>query len=442
MDPSCSLASSSPDLHNGTVKTDTPGAPCPCTLWMMGDDRLSEPPKPMGLLNIYLGDDLQLPPGVHSRGPPEPPQEHTWASDPSGPTSADASPRGPSMEPTSPEAGPSQGAPRQSQSTSTQVVFWAGILQAQMCVLDLEEELEKTEGLRAELRSCLPTAPADLPPFCSLASPRDSGLHPGPPVEEASGEDSSGPEGEDQDPAWLGEGTPVSSLDWGAEEESLFFDNPLFLESPCSDSASEPRFSWGLPDSADVRPDSPQTLEPPVPGCGVPWGQGNDPDSGDSTSDSSGHATPPFPVPAYKPHAWALVDAARRTPAAPPGWGSSEVSGALETGPGGREGPALLCGHWAQNTLQRPDPGVNDQESKASVAFRAVGSSLDAMMSAEHKTLMSTASPCCQTRGWCLAILGTGSSSTYSLFPAFLGRHPSHLPTVAAGSAAKGDLCP
>lgn len=239
------------------------------------------------------------------------------------------------MEPLGPGAGPSQGGPRQNQSTSTQVVFWAGILQAQMCVLDLEEELEKTEGLRAELRSCLPTAPADLPPFsCSLASPRDSGLLSGPPVEEASGEDSSGPEGEDQDPVWLGEGTPVSSLDWGAEEERLFFNNPLFLESPCSDSASGPRFSWGVPDPADVRPDSPQTLEPPVPGRGEPWGQDDDPDSGDSTSDSSGHTTPPFPVPAYKPHSWAVVDATPRTPAAPPGWGNSEVSGALETNPG------------------------------------------------------------------------------------------------------------
>lgn len=74
------------------------------------------------------------------------------------------------------------------------------------------------------------------------------------------------------------------------------------------------------------------------------------------------------------------------------------------------------------------------------MAFRAVGNSLDAMMSAAHDTL--TAYPCCQLRGWCLDTLGTGSSSTYSLFPAFLRRHPSHLPTVAAGSAAKGNLCP
>lgn len=296
----------------------------------MGDDRLSEHPKPMGLLNICLRDDLQPSLGVHPRGMPEPSWEHTWASAPPDPTRPGTPPRGSSAEPMGLVAGPSQGDPRQSQGTSTQVVFWAGILQAQMCVLDLEEELEKTEGLRAGLRSCLPMAPADLCPFsCSPTSPQDLDLCPGPPVEEASGEDSSGPEGEDQDLVWPGEGTVGSSLEWDAEEESVFFDNPLFLESPCSDSALGARFSWGPPDTCmAMRPDSPHTLEPPVlvPGSGAPWWLGEDPDGGDSMADSSGHTTPPFPVPTYKSHSWDMVDTTDQAPTAPPGRRNSETT--------------------------------------------------------------------------------------------------------------------
>ena len=167
------------------------------------------------------------------------------------------------------------GSPGQSQSTSTQVVFWAGILQAQMCVLDLEEELEKTEGLRAELRCCIPAAPEDLPTFpSSPVGSRNSGLLPSPPVDadEASGEDSSGPEGETQNPAWPREGALDLSPEWSAEEESIFFDNPLFLESPCSDaSASETHFSWGFSDSyVDVRT-GPWSLHPREAECPGSW---------------------------------------------------------------------------------------------------------------------------------------------------------------------------
>lgn len=303
----------------------------------MGDDRLSEHPEPVEFLNIYLGDNLQPHPGVHLRetcGHPDPPKpcgEQIFASDPPDSARQDAPPRGSSTEATHLGSGSSQGDLRQSQSTSTQVVFWAGILQAQMCVLDLEEELEKTEGLRAELRCCLPPAPTDLPTFSSSpVGPRDLGLRPGPPVEEALGEDSSGPEGENQNLVWPGKGTPDSSPEWGAEEESVFFDNPLFLDSPCSDaSASEERFSWGFPDfPADVRTgtQSPQTLEPPVPGGGVPWELEGEPGLGDGTSDSSGHTTPPFPVPIYRPHSlsWAAGDAADGAPAVPPGQGENE----------------------------------------------------------------------------------------------------------------------
>lgn len=310
----------------------------------MGDDRLSEHREPVEFLNIYLGDNLQPHPGVHLRetcGRPDPPKpcgEQICASDPPDSVRQEAPPRGSSTEATHLGSGSSQGDLRQSQSTSTQVVFWAGILQAQMCVLDLEEELEKTEGLRAELRCCLPPASTDLPTFSSSpVGPRDLGLRPGPPVEEALGEDSSGPEGENQNLVWPGKGTPDSSPEWGAEEESVFFDNPLFLDSPCSDaSASEERFSWGFPDfPADVRTgtQSPQTLEPLVPGGGVPWELEGEPGLGDGTSDSSGHTTPPFPVPIYRPHSlsWAAGDAADGAPAVPPGQGENEVSRALGT---------------------------------------------------------------------------------------------------------------
>ncbi|XP_072807597.1 PH and SEC7 domain-containing protein 4 isoform X4 [Vicugna pacos] len=322
---------------------------------MMDDDRLSEHLKPVEFLNICLGDNLPHP-GVHpreTRGRPDPPEpcgEQTWAFDPPDSTRQDGPPRGTSPErmhlgSSSSQGGPGQkavppgsprdshplGSPRQSQSTSTQVMFWAGILQAQMCVLDLEEELEKTEGFRAELRCCLPTAPADLPTFPSAAGHRDSGLRPSLPVDvdEASGEDSSGPEVETQNPGWPREGAPDSSPEWGPEEESVFFDNPVFLESPCSDtSASEAHFSWGFSDfCADVRTGP---LESPLPGDRMPWEQGQEPDLGDGTAQSSSPTTPPFPVPTYRPHSfsWAVGDAATTPegpPAAPPSQEESET---------------------------------------------------------------------------------------------------------------------
>ncbi|XP_059973404.1 PH and SEC7 domain-containing protein 4 [Mesoplodon densirostris] len=326
---------------------------------MMGDDGLCEHPKPMEFLDICLGDHMQLHPGAHlreTRGRPDPLEpcgEQTWASEPPDSTRQDVHPRGSSPEPTHPGSGSSQegegqkavspgsprdshplGSPRQSQSTSTQVVFWAGILQAQMCVLDLQEELEKTEGIRAELRCSLPTVSPDLPAFpSSPVGPRGSGLHPGPPVDvhRASGEDSSGPGGENRNPAWPREGAPDSSPEWGPEEESIFFDNPLFLESPSSaPSESEARFAWGFSDPcADVRtgPQSPQTLEPSPPGGSVPWELGREPDPGDSAMDSSGHTTPPFPVPTCTLHSssWAVVGTTERAPAAPPGQEESET---------------------------------------------------------------------------------------------------------------------
>uniref|UniRef100_A0A8D1A5Q0 PH domain-containing protein n=1 Tax=Sus scrofa TaxID=9823 RepID=A0A8D1A5Q0_PIG len=326
---------------------------------MMGDDRLCEPAKPVEFLDVYLGDNLRPHPGVHLRetgdrqDPLQPWGEQTWPSYSPDSVRQDAYPGASSPEPMHLGIGPSQdearqqsessrsprdsqplGSPRQSQSTSTQVVFWAGILQAQMCVLDLEEELEKTEGLRAELRCCLPTAPTDLPAFpSSPVAPQD----PGPAVDmdvdedEALGEDGSRPEGDDQNPGWLREGTPDSSPEWGAEEESLFFDNPLFLESPCSDtSASETHFSWGFSDCcADVTtgPQSPQSPELPPPGGRVPWQLGSETDPED-TENPGGPTTPPFPVPIYRLHtsAWATVDAATEgIPTAPSSQRESEA---------------------------------------------------------------------------------------------------------------------
>lgn len=299
---------------------------------MMGDNSLSERPSPVEFLNVCLGDNLQPHLGVHPSGacshpdPPEPLQGQTWASDSPESMRQDSPSGGCGTEPTGLGDGFSQRNP--SRSTSAQVVFWAGILQAQMCVLDLEEELEKTEELRAELRSCLPMAPAALPSFSSSqGSPLDTGLLPSPPAGEALEEDGSSPEGEGQDPVRLAEGTPGSSLEWSAEEERVFCDNPLFLESSHSDSASIPHFSRGLPDaSTDTRPESPLLLRD-----GVLWGLEDEPDSGDGSGGSSGCTTPSFPVPIYQPHCWTQVATTDRPPTAPRSRGDSEVSWALGT---------------------------------------------------------------------------------------------------------------
>ncbi|XP_050609209.1 PH and SEC7 domain-containing protein 4 isoform X1 [Macaca thibetana thibetana] len=369
---------------------------------MMGDHRLSGQPQPVEILNPFLGDSLEPHPGERPRetcsheDPPEPCEGQTWATDAPEPTRQNAPPWGSSVElthlgswvhqdrpepceeqtwatdppestrqdappwgsgvelthlgscsaqgehrqstasPGSPANSHLLGTPQQDRSTSTQVVFWAGILQAQMCVLDLEEELEKTEGLKAGLKCCLPTPPVDLPGV--------TGLHSSPPEDEDSGEDSSEPEGEGQ--ACLREGTPDSSPQWVAEEESMFFSNPLFLGSPFSEnSASGECFSWGASDShASVRtgPESPATLETHLPEDTVLWELESEPDVGDSAA-TSGHRTPPFPVPVYKPHSicWASVAAAEGAPAAPPGQGESETSQGDRLGPAPSAAPCV-----------------------------------------------------------------------------------------------------
>lgn len=391
---------------------------------MMGDDRLSEHCKPMEFLSLYLGDNQQPGPGVHLMetcslpDPPKPHGEHSWASEPPESMRPDAPARASSTEPLhlgsrsspgepghkavppgSPRNSRPLGSPRQSQSTSTQVVFWAGILQAQMCVLDLEEELEKTEGLRAELRCCLPAAPVELPPFpSSPTGPRGSGLHPSSLVEEAPGGDNGGPEGENQNSVWPREGRTDSFPEWGAEEESVFFDNPLFLESPCSGtSPSGARFSGEFSDSRmDMRPEPQciQTPAPPLPGRGVLWELDSEPDLGDGTADASGHSTPPFPVPTYKPHSfsWAMVgEATKGTPEAPPDWGESEVSRAPETNlrryiGTWKEGPFSVV--TAPRTFFLAaracwNPEVIQQKGRPSVAFGITRHYTNAMMSTE-----------------------------------------------------------
>uniref|UniRef100_G1SL87 PH and SEC7 domain-containing protein 4 n=1 Tax=Oryctolagus cuniculus TaxID=9986 RepID=G1SL87_RABIT len=314
----------------------------------MGDHRLPDHAQPVELLDIYLGGDLQPPPGHCPLGPPRPPEDQTWAVDPAGATRHDAPPWSSDVEPSLLESCSSQGEPRQNttaspgppgdsrglgspqqnRNSSTQVVFWAGILQAQMCVLDLEEELEKTEGLRAGLKCCLPPAPAELPGH--------PGLHPSSPVGEDSGEDSSGPE-EEEKQAWPREGTPGLSPEWGAEEESVFFDNPLFLESPGSEaSASAERFSWGFPDpTTDVNlgPDGPQALEPPLLGGAVAWELGSEPEWGDHGAERSGRNTPPFPVPTYKLHPCCTFEPSTEGALAAPS-GQEESQTSLEDGLG------------------------------------------------------------------------------------------------------------
>lgn len=316
------------------MKTDaTKGFCSTITLWMMGDHL-----RPMECLNICLEDNLQpcpeaYPSEIHGHpGPSEPCQEHTCPFDPPESARPDAPHGNYGVESThlenclvqvqarqasaslrSLEDNSSLGSPQQNQSSSTQVVFWAGILQAQMCVLDLEEELEKTEGLRAELRCCIP------PPSKDLLG--DEGLSPSRPEEdEDSGDDSSGPEEENQ--TWPREKIPGSSLEWGAEEDSIFFDNPLFLESPCSDTSTEGEcFSWGYPNShPDMKTwhQSPQTLDSPLQkGTGL-WRQENELDLGSDTADHGGCSTPPFPVPSYKMHPCLALGSTEGDPTVPP----------------------------------------------------------------------------------------------------------------------------
>ncbi|XP_016044781.2 PH and SEC7 domain-containing protein 4 [Erinaceus europaeus] len=321
----------------------------------MDNERLSGHPEHMEFLSNCLGDNLQPHPGpslmvaCSHPDPPKPGGDQTWALDspdftwPDPPMDSSAEP----MQQLGSDSSP--GDTKQNQSSSTQVVFWAGILQAQMCVLDLEEELEKTEDLRTELRCCLPTSPTNFPTYSStLEGPQDSDLHPRPPVEEGLGEDSSRPEEENQITEWRKEGTPGSTPEWGPEEESVFFDNPLFLESPSSDtSAPGTCFSWGFTESfSDVKtgsenpqrmeseipqrtgPESPQVLEPPLSGDAALWELGSKSNGEGGTAESSGHTTPPFLMPTYRLHSfsWVALDTSEESLKELPDLGEKKTS--------------------------------------------------------------------------------------------------------------------
>ncbi|XP_021518677.1 PH and SEC7 domain-containing protein 4 isoform X3 [Meriones unguiculatus] len=300
---------------------------------MMGDNRPLDHLRHMEFLNICLEDNLQPCPGTcpseicSHPGPDEPCQEYAWPFDPPQSTRPDAHHGNSGMEPTRLEDCSFQGearktpaslrsvgdscplgSPQQNQSSSTQVVFWAGILQAQMCVLDLEEELEKTEGLRAELRCCIPPSSKDFLGDVDLSPSL-------PTADEDPEDDSSGPEEENQ--TWPKGQMPGSSPEWGAEEDSIFFDNPLFLESPCSDTSAEGEcFSWGYPDGK-TWPHSPETLDSPLQeGTGL-WRPGSELCLGSNTADHGGCTTPPFPVPPYKMHPCMALGSTEEAPTVP-----------------------------------------------------------------------------------------------------------------------------
>ncbi|XP_051022218.1 PH and SEC7 domain-containing protein 4 [Acomys russatus] len=301
---------------------------------MMGDNRPPDHLRPMEFLNIRLEDNLQPCPGTCPSGHPGPSEQcqgHTWSFDAPESTRPNAHRGNSGMEPTHlggcsclEEAGQTPaslrslgnncplGSPQQNQSSSTQVVFWAGILQAQMCVLDLEEELEKTEGLRAELRCCIPPSSRDFLGDVDLSPSL-------PKKDEDSGDDSSGP-GEDQD--WSRGQMPGSSPEWGAEEDSIFFDNPLFLESPCSDTSAEGQcFSWGYPDShPDMKawPHSAQTLDSPLQEGTELQRPGSELGLESNTVDQSQCAPPPFPVPSYKTHPCLALGSSEEDSTVPP----------------------------------------------------------------------------------------------------------------------------
>lgn len=108
---------------------------------------------------------------------------------------------------------------------AAQALFWSGILQAQLCVLDLQGELEKQEEPVTELSSWsqgpedalsrvpaaqgLPISEELLDERATAASDSDDGQEAG--------------TGRQEEESWSSE---------GEEEQCLFYNNPLFQESP------------------------------------------------------------------------------------------------------------------------------------------------------------------------------------------------------------------
>ncbi|XP_036603917.1 PH and SEC7 domain-containing protein 4 [Trichosurus vulpecula] len=304
---------------------------------MMAGQGLPGQPESMGYHLAHLGENLQQVSGDPPRGVYEPPEvpgpcmDQTWVFDPANqdiPRILGAN-NSPQVLPLAEhylrsdrDASPSSSrerhhSGRDSQNNSTQVMFWAGILQAQMCVLDLEEELEKTDVFREELRRCIPS-PMELPSFspCGQDS-QDRGMGPRfSHVGEDSEEDSSGPEEEPRE--FPQDGSLTSPVEWGEEEESLFFDNPLFLESPTSVTSTHEEPCWIFPvsdgeertEQGSLEPETQWTQRSPLEGGRGSRNLENKPESVTEVADPSRETDPLYPVPTYKLHyqSWAKQD--------------------------------------------------------------------------------------------------------------------------------------
>ncbi|XP_007477647.2 PH and SEC7 domain-containing protein 4 [Monodelphis domestica] len=296
-------------------------------------------PEAMGYHLTHIGENLQQAPGDPPRGvyePPEVPVDQTWVVDPQCLANQDVprilnANRSTEVLPLPEhylrpkrEASPDSLREhlhsknlRDSQNNSTQVTFWAGILQAQMCVLDLEEELEKTDVFREELRRCIPS-PMELPNF-SPSGQASQDQSTGPRslyMVDNSSQDSSGPE---EDQREIQQDDPLGSpVEWGEEEESLFFDNPLFLESPTSVTGAPEESSWSLPVSdgeertehCRFESETQWSQRSLLEGRGGSWDPENKPESVVGVADPGKETDPLYLVPTYKLHyqSWVKQD--------------------------------------------------------------------------------------------------------------------------------------
>uniref|UniRef100_F6TUY9 PH and SEC7 domain-containing protein 4 n=1 Tax=Monodelphis domestica TaxID=13616 RepID=F6TUY9_MONDO len=276
-------------------------------------------PEAMGYHLTHIGENLQQAPGDPPRGvyePPEVPVDQTWVVDPQCLANQDV-PRILNASPDSLREHLHSKNLRDSQNNSTQVTFWAGILQAQMCVLDLEEELEKTDVFREELRRCIPS-PMELPNF-SPSGQASQDQSTGPRslyMVDNSSQDSSGPE---EDQREIQQDDPLGSpVEWGEEEESLFFDNPLFLESPTSVTGAPEESSWSLPVSdgeertehCRFESETQWSQRSLLEGRGGSWDPENKPESVVGVADPGKETDPLYLVPTYKLHyqSWVKQD--------------------------------------------------------------------------------------------------------------------------------------
>lgn len=136
-----------------------------------------------------------------------------------------------------------------SSNDSTQALFWASILQAQMCVLDLQGEIDKQK--ETETIPCL--SPEEMP-----ATPAPQGLTES---HEPLLLDSDSEESEDLSERL--EEEEVSSEEEDEEVEYLFYNNPLFQESPhpTRTTSFEGQTSWSFPDGRAQVEDEEGTLD-------------------------------------------------------------------------------------------------------------------------------------------------------------------------------------